>query len=301
MQQYHLNHLEMLESESIYIIREAMAEFKNPVMLYSIGKDSSSMLRLAEKAFWPGKIPFPLMHIDTGYKFKEMIDFRDYYIKKIGARLIIESNQEMIKKGMHPLTHGTDTCCSHLKTNALLSAIDKHKFDAAIGGARRDEEKSRAKERIYSHRSKDGRWDPKKQRPEIWNYYNPELQEGETMRIFPLSNWTEVDVWSYIKKENIEVVPLYFARKRRVVRRNEILVLIDENTKLKPGEKIEEIMCRFRSLGCSPCTGAIESTATTVDDIIKELLIAKRSERENRIIDLGSDSSMEDKKQQGYF
>jgi len=298
---YSLNYLEKLETESIYIIREAVAEFKNPVMLYSVGKDSSVMLRLAEKAFYPNKIPFPLMHVDTGYKFKEMIKFRDHYVKKIGARLIVEKNEKMIKKGMHPSINGVDACCYHLKTKGLLGGIKKYNFDVAFGGARRDEEKSRAKERIFSHRNELGSWDPKNQRPEPWQSFNAVLNEGETMRVFPLSNWTESDVWSYIMVENIPVVPIYFARKRIVVRRKGILVPVNKNTHLKKGEKPKEIMCRFRSLGCSPCTGAIESNATDIEGILKEVLTAKKSERENRIIDLGSDNAMEDKKRDGYF
>ena len=301
MENYNLNYLEKLETESIYIIRETVAEFKNPVMLYSVGKDSSVMLRLAEKAFYPNKIPFPLMHIDTGYKFKEMIKFRDYYTKKVGVRLIVERNEKMIKQGMHPLKQGVDSCCYHLKTKALLDGIKKYNFDAAFGGARRDEEKSRAKERIFSHRNELGSWDPKNQRPEPWQSFNTTLKESETMRVFPLSNWTEADIWSYIMVENIEIVPIYFAQKRLVVRRKGVLVPIDKNTYLQKGEKPEKIICRFRSLGCSPCTGAIKSKATNVEGILKEVLTAKRSERENRIIDLGSDSAMEDKKKDGYF
>lgn len=301
MESYKIHYLRELESESIYIIRETVAEFKNPVMLYSIGKDSSVMLHLARKAFAPGRIPFPVMHIDTGYKFKEMIEFRDTFTKKMGIRLIVERNEEMVAKGMHPALYGTDRCCGFLKTKALLSALSKHKFDAAFGGARREEEKSRAKERIFSLRNEFGVWDPKNQRPELWHLYNCKLKEGETMRIFPLSNWTEGDVWAYVRLENIEVVPLYFAKEREVVRRNGVVIPIDESTRLKPDEKIEKKMTRFRSLGCSPCTGAIESEATTIDEILMEVLETKKSERENRVIDLGSDSSMEEKKREGYF
>lgn len=301
MESYKLNYLKQLESESIYIIREGTAEFKNPVMLYSIGKDSSVMLHLARKAFWPGKIPFPLMHVDTGYKFQEMIEFRNYYIDKIEARLIVERNEEWIKKGMHPSMYGIERCCGQLKTRALLDALQKHKFDAAFGGARREEEKSRAKERIFSVRDEFGKWNPKNQRPELWSLYNTKLGSGETMRVFPLSNWTEVDIWTYIKMEKIEVVPLYFSKEREMIRRNGALIPKDKFTNLKENEKTEKKMIRFRSLGCSPCTGAIESTAVTVDDILQEVLHTKKSERENRIIDLGGDSSMEDKKKQGYF
>ncbi len=301
MESYKLNYLKQLESESIYIIREGTAEFKNPVMLYSIGKDSSVMLHLARKAFWPGKIPFPLMHVDTGYKFQEMIEFRNYYIDKIEARLIVERNEEWIKKGMHPSMYGIERCCGQLKTRALLDALQKHKFDAAFGGARREEEKSRAKERIFSVRDEFGKWNPKNQRPELWSLYNTKLGSGETMRVFPLSNWTEVDIWTYIKMEKIEVVPLYFSKEREMIRRNGALIPKDKFTNLKENEKTEKKIISFRYVGCSPCTGAIESTAVTVDDILQEVLHTKKSERENRIIDLGCDSSMEDKKKQGYF
>lgn len=301
MSKYRLNYLQQLEAESIFIIREAVAEFKNPVMLYSIGKDSSVLLHLAQKAFAPGKIPFPVMHIDTGFKFKEMIEFRDYICKKLDIRLIVSRNENQISAGMNPQANGVDVCCNFLKTAGLLSAIKKHGFDAAFGGARRDEEKSRAKERIFSHRNVAGVWDPKNQRPELWQLYNSHLFEGETMRVFPLSNWTEADIWQYIKQEKIEVVPLYFAKHREVVRRKGMLVPVLEQTQIKTDEKIEKVMCRFRSLGCVPCTGAIESTAITLDQIIQEVLTAKRSERESRLIDYGSESSMEDKKRQGYF
>lgn len=301
MENYRIPYLRELEAESIYIIREAQAEFKNPVMLYSIGKDSSVMLHLASKAFAPGKIPFPLMHIDTGYKFREMIEFRDYYTQKMGIRLLVERNEEMIAKGMHPSLYGTDRCCGFLKTKALLSALLKHGFDAAFGGARREEEKSRAKERIFSVRNEFGVWDPKNQRPELWHLYNCKLRGEETMRVFPLSNWTEGDVWAYIRLENIEVVPLYFAKERQIVRRRGMVIPVDESTRLKADEKIETKMIRFRSLGCSPCTGAIESKAATIDEILMEVLETKKSERENRVIDFGSDSSMEEKKREGYF
>lgn len=308
MNSYHLSYLEQLESESIHIIREVVAEFKNPVMLYSVGKDSSVMVRLAQKAFYPGKFPFPLMHIDTGYKFPEMYVFRDKFCKEIGARLIVERNEEWIKKGCHPLKLGTDKCCGYLKTQALLNALKKHNFDAAFGGARREEEKSRAKERVFSIRDALGQWDPKNQRPELWDLYNARLNEGDSVRVFPLSNWTEVDIWQYIKKENIPVVPIYFAQKRDVIKRHAMLIPLSsystvENSSKTTVEKdeIENIMCRFRSLGCIPCTGAIESNATTLDDIIVEVTNTKKSERENRLIDLGSDSAMEDKKKEGYF
>ena len=285
-----------------------MAEFKNPVMLYSVGKDSSVMVRLAQKAFHPGKFPFPLMHVDTGYKFPEMYEFRDRFVKKIGARLIVERNEEWIAKECHPLTIGVDKCCSYLKTGALLDAIRKHGFDAAFGGARREEEKSRAKERIFSLRDQFGQWDPKNQRPEIWDVYNTRINEGETVRVFPLSNWTEQDVWQYIKLEKIPVVPIYFSMEREVIQRSGILIplsaasVVDDSARLvQQKETVEKIMCRFRSLGCIPCTGAIASTALSIDDIIAEVIAAKKSERENRVIDLTSDSSMEQKKKEGYF
>lgn len=301
MDNYSFSYLRELESESIHIIREVAAEFKKPVMLYSIGKDSGVMVRLAQKAFYPGKIPFPLMHIDTGYKFPEMIEFRDHFVKENGFRLIVERNEEWIAKGAHPLEMGTDKCCARLKTQGLLDAIKKHKFDAAFGGARRDEEKSRAKERIFSYRDELGQWDPKNQRPELWNLYNCLINDGESIRVFPLSNWTELDIWRYLKIESIPIVPIYYAQVREVVERGGILVPCDDTTNLKPGEKVKKIKCRFRSLGCIPCTGAVPSTAATIDDIIVELGEAKKSERENRIIDHGSESSMEDKKKEGYF
>ncbi|MGR3218386.1 MAG: sulfate adenylyltransferase subunit CysD [Candidatus Anammoxibacter sp.] len=301
MNNINLTYIKQLESESIHIIREVAAELKKPVMLYSIGKDSGVMLRLAQKAFYPGKIPFPLMHIDTGYKFPEMIAFRDKFVKEVGARLIVEQNEEWIAKGIHPAKVGTDKCCAKLKTRGLLDALKKHGFDAAFGGARRDEEKSRAKERVFSFRDEFGQWDPKRQRPELWNIYNCLVNEGESIRVFPLSNWTEQDVWHYLKVEGIPIVPIYYAQMRKVVDRNGILVPYDNNTVLQSGEKVENVKCRFRSLGCSPCTGAIRSSAVTIDEIIAELGSAKKSERENRIIDHGSDSSMEEKKKEGYF
>jgi sulfate adenylyltransferase subunit 2 len=277
------------------------AEFKNPVMLYSVGKDSGVMVRLAQKAFYPGKIPFPLMHIDTGYKFPEMIEFRDKFVKEIGCRLIVERNEEWIAKGAHPLKMGVDKCCAKLKTQALLDALKKHEFDAAFGGARREEEKSRAKERIFSFRDEFGQWDPKYQRPELWSLYNCLINEGESIRVFPLSNWTELDVWYYLRKEEIPIVPIYYAQVREVVDRGGILIPYDDMVKLRSGEKVEKVMCRFRSLGCSPCTGAVRSEAKTIDEIIIEIEDASKSERENRIIDLTTESSMEDKKKEGYF
>lgn len=301
MKNYRLSQLKQLEAESIYIFREVVAEFQNPVLLYSIGKDSSVLLRLAEKAFAPGKIPFPLMHIDTGFKFKEMIEFREKMQKKVGFNLIVEQNEKAISRGMNPHDFGTDTCCGQLKTKALLDGLNKHGFDAAFGGARRDEEKSRAKERVYSFRSSDGAWDPKNQRPELWNLYNAKIRKGESIRVFPLSNWTEADIWEYIIMEDIPVVPIYFSQKRKVIKKHNVLIPVTEETPLKEDDEVEEVVCRFRSLGCSPCTGAVVSQASTVEDISVEMQQVKNSERENRIIDHGSDSSMEDKKREGYF
>ncbi len=301
---YRLSYLKQLESESIHIMREVAAEFKNPVMLYSVGKDSSVMVHLARKAFFPGRIPFPFMHIDTGYKFKEMYEFRDQFIEKIGGKLLIHRNEDAIAGNMNPFKYGTDKCCAALKTGGLLAGLGKYGFDAAFGGARREEEKSRAKERVYSFRDAFGQWDPKNQRPELWNIYNSELNEGESIRVFPLSNWTEVDIWEYIQAEDIEIVPLYYAKEREVVIRNGLIIPVNyeqEYMKPKEGEKVEKVVCRFRSLGCMPCTGAVRSDATTLDDIVREAKDAKKSERENRLIDLGSDSSMEDKKKEGYF
>jgi len=296
-----LNHLEALEAESIYILREAVAEFSNAVMLYSIGKDSSVMLRLAQKAFYPGKIPFPLLHIDTSYKFPEMIAFRDSYAKEIGAELIVHQNREALAQGANPFTFGTQKCCGLLKTRALLDALTAGGFDAAFGGARRDEEKSRAKERIYSFRDVHGQWDPKNQRPELWSILNSRIDKSESIRVFPLSNWTELDVWLYIYSEKLPIVPLYYARPREVVDRNGSLVLIYSKDQLLPGEKTQIVNCRMRSLGCVPCTGAIRSEADTVPRIIKEMISFRRSERENRAIDHDEEGSMELKKREGYF
>ncbi|MCX7628292.1 MAG: sulfate adenylyltransferase subunit CysD [Methylophilaceae bacterium] len=295
-----LSHLKALEAESIHIMREVVAEFRNPVMLYSVGKDSSVMLHVARKAFYPGPLPFPLLHVDTGYKFKEMYAFRDWYAKEIGARLIVHRNEEAIAQGAHPLKLGVARCCGALKTKALLDALAEGGFDAAMGGARRDEERSRAKERIFSFRDEFGQWDPKNQRPELWDLYNCRIHEGESIRVFPLSNWTEVDVWQYIKLENIPIVPLYYAKERLMVRRGTLLIPADDAGNLKEGEQPEVVMCRFRTLGCSPCTGAVYSTATTIDEIVAEAATATRSERETRIIDHGS-NTMEDKKKEGYF
>jgi sulfate adenylyltransferase subunit 2 len=296
-----LSHLQALEAESIYILREAVAEFARPVMLYSIGKDSSVMLRLAQKAFYPGKIPFPLLHIDTSYKFPEMIEFRDRYPKEIAAELIVHQNREALAQGANPFALGTQKCCGLLKTKSLLDALEAGGFDAAFGGARRDEEKSRAKERIYSFRDSQGQWDPKNQRPELWNNFNSRIDKGESIRIFPLSNWTELDVWLYIHAEHIPIVPLYYAAEREVVERNGSIVLVYPKDRLLPGEMTRRLKCRMRSLGCVPCTGAIRSEADTVPKIIAEMLSFRRSERENRAIDHDEEGSMEMKKREGYF
>ena len=299
-----LDHLRQLEAESIHIMREVVAEFKNPVMLYSVGKDSSVMVHLARKAFFPAPLPFPFMHIDTGYKFPEMYEFRDQFCASIGARLIVHRNETAIADNMNPFKYSTDKCCGALKTGALLSGIAKYGFDAAFGGARREEEKSRAKERVYSVRDEFGQWDPKNQRPELWNLYNSQINEGESIRVFPLSNWTEIDIWEYIKLENIPIVPIYYAVERDVVIRNGIIIPVsNEQEYLKPkeGEQVLKMKCRFRSLGCMPCTGAVPSEVTDLDGIIQEAKLARKSERENRVIDLGSDSSMEQKKKEGYF
>jgi sulfate adenylyltransferase subunit 2 len=296
-----LDHLRALEAESIHILREAVAEFARPVMLYSIGKDSSVMLRLAQKAFYPGKIPFPLLHVDTSYKFREMITFRDAYTKELGAELIVHKNQAALDAGANPFTLGTQNCCGLLKTRSLLDALEEGGFDAAFGGARRDEEKSRAKERVYSFRDPAGQWDPKNQRPELWGLYNSRLRKGESIRVFPLSNWTELDIWLYIYVEQIPIVPLYFAEHRNVVVRGGSIILAYDDTPLLPGEKIQSIECRMRSLGCLPCTGAIRSSADSVPKIIEELITFRRSERENRVIDHDEEGSMESKKREGYF
>jgi sulfate adenylyltransferase subunit 2 len=296
-----LNHLEALEAESIHILREAAAEFSRPVMLYSIGKDSSVMLRLAEKAFFPGPIPFPLLHVDTSYKFPEMIEFRDQYAKRIGAELLVHQNREALDAGANPFALGTQKCCGLLKTKSLFDALAEGGFNAAFGGARRDEEKSRAKERIYSFRDLHGQWDPKNQRPELWNIFNSKIDKGESIRIFPLSNWTELDVWLYIYTEKIPIVPLYFAKEREAVIRDGSIVLVYAKDQLRFGEKSQKFKCRMRSLGCVPCTGAIRSEADTVPKIIEEMISFRRSERENRVIDHDEEGSMEIKKREGYF
>jgi sulfate adenylyltransferase subunit 2 len=297
-----LGHLRLLEAEAIHIMREVAAEFQRPVMLYSIGKDSSCLLRLAQKAFHPAPIPFPLLHVDTTYKFREMIEFRDWYTQKVGAKLIVYTNQEAISQGADPFKLGTQRCCGLLKTKALLDGLRAGGFDAAIGGARRDEEKSRAKERIFSFRDDKGQWDPKNQRPELWNIYNTRIHPGESLRVFPLSNWTEMDVWQYIHVEKIPIVPMYFAKEREMLVRGDTLIPLEQPfIPLLPGEKPQFVKCRMRSLGCSPCTGAIRSDADTVPKIIEELVSFRRSERENRVIDHDQEGSMEIKKREGYF
>ncbi len=297
-----LDHLRALEAESLAIMREVVAECERPVMLYSIGKDSSVLLRLAQKAFHPGPIPFPLLHVDTTYKFREMIEFRDRHVAEVGARLLVHTNLEAIDAGAQPFALGTQRCCGLLKTRALLDALSAGRFDAAFGGARRDEERSRAKERVFSLRDDKGQWDPKRQRPELWSLLNARLNPGESLRVFPLSNWTEIDVWQYIHVEQIPVVPLYFAREREVIVRGESLLSVEQPfVPLLPGERTERVMCRMRSLGCSPCTGAVRSTADTVPKIIEELIAVRQSERQLRVIDHDQDGSMEIKKREGYF
>jgi sulfate adenylyltransferase subunit 2 len=297
-----MTHLRQLEAESIHIIREVAAEFENPVMLYSIGKDSSVMLRLALKAFYPAKPPFPLMHIDTTWKFKEMIEFRDRMAREHGFDLLIYTNQDGVDQGITPFTHGSALYTDVMKTEGLKQALNKYRFDAAFGGARRDEEKSRAKERIYSFRSETHRWDPKNQRPELWNIYNARVKPGESIRTFPLSNWTELDIWQYIYLENIPIVPLYYSKVRPVVERDGMLILMDDGRiKLAPGEEVQMKSVRFRTLGCYPLTGAVESDAATLPEIIQEMLLTRTSERQGRLIDHDQAGSMEKKKQEGYF
>ncbi|HLF98502.1 MAG TPA: sulfate adenylyltransferase subunit CysD [Methylococcaceae bacterium] len=302
MSSYRLTHLKQLEAESIHIIREVAAEFENPVMLYSIGKDSAVMLQLAMKAFYPGKPPFPLLHVDTTWKFREMIQFRDRLAHDLGLDLIVHVNPEGVEQGIGPFTHGSKKHTDIMKTEALKQALDKYRFDAAFGGARRDEEKSRAKERVYSFRDKNHRWDPKNQRPELWSLYNGKINKGESIRVFPMSNWTELDVWQYIYLENIPIVPLYFAKERPVVERDGVLIMVDdERMPLEPGEEPEMKMVRFRTLGCYPLTGAVESSAATLPEIIQEMLLTKTSERQGRVIDHDQAGSMEQKKMEGYF
>ncbi len=297
-----LSHIEKLESESIHIIREVVAEFENPVMLYSIGKDSSVMLHLAQKAFAPNKIPFKLMHIDTTWKFKEMIFFREETAKNYNLDLLVHINEEGVRDKISPITHGSKIHTDIMKTQALKQALDKYRFDAAFGGARRDEEKSRSKERIFSFRDKSHRWDPKNQKPELWNLFNTKINKDESVRVFPLSNWTEIDVWQYIYQEKIPIVPLYFAKTRPIIKRDNMLIMVDDDRlELKQNEKIEQIQVRFRTLGCYPLTAAVESSASSVEEILIELLKTKHSERQGRLIDNDQIGSMERKKQEGYF
>ena len=297
-----LSHLKALENESIQIFREVVAEFENPVMLYSVGKDSSVLLHLARKAFYPGKIPFPLMHVDTTWKFKEMIAFRDRMAKQHGFELLVHINPDGLAMNVGPFSHGSAKHTDIMKTQSLKQALDKYKFDAAFGGARRDEEKSRAKERVYSFRDRNHRWDPKNQRPELWNIYNGRVDKGESIRVFPLSNWTELDIWQYIYLENIDIPELYFAKARPVVERDGTLIMVDdERMPLKDGEVPQMKQVRFRTLGCYPLTGAVESTAATLPEIIQEMLLTKTSERQGRVIDHDSSGSMEKKKMEGYF
>ncbi|HKO50419.1 MAG TPA: sulfate adenylyltransferase subunit CysD [Polyangiaceae bacterium] len=300
--EFRLSHLRQLEAESIHIIREVAAEFDNPVMLYSIGKDSSVMVQLARKAFHPAKLPFPLLHIDTTWKFREMIQFRDKFVKDNGLNLLVHTNKEGLEENINPFDHGSSKYTTIMKTHALLQALNKGNYDAAFGGARRDEERSRAKERIYSFRDRYGQWDPKNQRPELWNLYNGKLTKGESIRAFPLSNWTELDIWLYIYLESIPIVPLYFAAERPVVERNGTLLMVDDDRlPLNPGEKPRMEKVRFRTLGCYPLTGALPSSATTLPDIIREMLLTKYSERSGRLIDHDEEGSMETKKREGYF
>lgn len=301
-----LTHLKQLEAESIHIIREVAAEFDNPVMLYSIGKDSAVMLHLARKAFFPGKLPFPVMHVDTRWKFQEMYRFRDRMVEEMGLDLITHVNPDGVAQGINPFTHGSAKHTDVMKTEGLKQALDKYGFDAAFGGARRDEEKSRAKERVYSFRDSKHRWDPKNQRPELWNIYNGKVKKGESIRVFPLSNWTELDIWQYIYLEGIPIVPLYFAAEREVIEKNGTLIMIDDERILEhlsdeEKARIEKRMVRFRTLGCYPLTGAVESSATTLPEIIQEMLLTRTSERQGRVIDHDQAGSMEEKKRQGYF
>ena len=303
MTTYALTHLKQLEAESIQIIREVAAEFQNPVMLYSIGKDSACMLRLAEKAFFPARIPFPLLHVDTTWKFQEMYRMRDEYVaKELGLDLIVHVNEEGRAQGINPIDHGSQVHTTIMKTEALKQALSKHGFDAAFGGARRDEEKSRAKERVFSFRDEFHRWDPKNQRPELWNLFNTKVKKGESIRVFPLSNWTELDVWQYIHLEQIPIVPLYFAAERPIVWRDGVMIMVDdERLPLEPGEQPEMRRVRFRTLGCYPLSGAVDSTATTLPEIIQEMLLTTFSERQGRLIDSDEAGSMEKKKREGYF
>ena len=301
MKDYNETHLKQLESEAIHIIREAVAEAENPVMLYSIGKDSSVMVRLAQKAFYPGKVPFPLLHIDSKWKFREMIEFRDSFCRDNNLELIVHYNKKGYESGVGPFSHGSRKHTDIMKTQALLQALDNGQYDIAFGGARRDEEKSRAKERIYSFRDRFHQWDPKNQRPELWSLYNARINPGESIRVFPLSNWTEMDIWYYIKQENIPIVPLYFAEERPVVEKDGVLIMVDDERIPLEGLDVKHEMVRFRTLGCYPLTGAVRSTALTIDEIIDEMTLSDLSERNTRVIDFDGDSSMEQKKREGYF
>lgn len=297
-----MTHLAQLEAESIHIMREVVAQFERPVMMYSIGKDSSVMLHLARKAFYPGKLPFPLLHIDTTWKFRDMIAFRDRTTDELGLDLIVRSNQDGIAEGINPFDHGSKGYTDIMKTQALKQALTEGRFDAAFGGARRDEEKSRAKERVFSFRDRNHRWDPKNQRPELWSLYNGRVNQGESIRVFPLSNWTELDIWQYIHLQQIPIVPLYYSAPRPVVNRDGNLIMIDDDRfRFDPGEEVQERWVRFRTLGCYPLSGAVESRATTLPEIIQEMLLATRSEREGRVIDYDQSGSMEEKKREGYF
>ena len=302
MSELRLSHLKRLEAESIHIIREVAASFRNPVMLYSIGKDSSVMLHLAMKAFYPSKPPFPLLHVDTTWKFREMIEFRDATAQRLGLNLLVYINEDGVRRGINPFDSGSSLHTQVMKTEALKQALDKWGFDAAFGGARRDEEKSRAKERVFSFRNAQHAWDPKNQRPELWRVYNTRVNKGESIRVFPLSNWTELDVWQYVLKENIPIVPLYFAKKRPIVERDGALIMVDDHRmKLADGEEPEMRLVRFRTLGCYPLTGAIDSDADTLEDIVREMFTARTSERQGRVIDHDEKASMEKKKREGYF
>jgi sulfate adenylyltransferase subunit 2 len=302
MSEYSLSQLRQLEAESIHIFRDAVGQFERPILLYSIGKDSSVLVRLAQKAFYPGRLPFKLLHIDSTWKFREMIEFRDRFCAEQGLELLVHHNKEGKAAGTNPFDYGSRKYTDIMKTQALLQALDEGKFDVAFGGARRDEEKSRAKERIYSFRDRHHQWDPKNQRPELWSLYNGRINPGESVRVFPLSNWTEVDIWQYIRLEKIPIVPLYFAKKRPVVERDGSLIMVDDDRmRLNPGEKPVEKLVRFRTLGCYPLTGAIESSAETIEEIVAEMLQTRQSERSTRVIDHDGDSSMEQKKREGYF
>ena len=298
---HHLTHLRQLEAESIHIMREVVAECEKPVMLYSIGKDSAVLLHLAKKAFAPGKLPFPLMHVDTSFKFPQMIEYRDRLARELGVELIVSQDTEALKQVGPAENWDCSQCADILKRQTLVRALQEGGFDAAFGGARRDEEKSRAKERIFSFRDREQQWDPKNQRPELWNLYNTNHAKGESFRVFPLSNWTELDVWHYIYQEEIEIVPLYFAAKRPMIRRDGMLIYAGDQIKPREGEKVEQVMCRFRTLGCQICTGAVQSDANTLEQIVEETMLARKSERENRAVDQDREGSMEEKKREGYF